>query len=51
MTPGEEILSIISEAVKSLNGHLMLVGACSRDYWIQAIAWNRMKHNPCSIRY
>lgn len=37
MTPGEEILFIISEAVKSLNGHLMLVGACSRDYWIQAM--------------
>ena len=37
MTPSEEILSIIAEAVKSLNGHLMLVGAYSRDYWIQAM--------------
>ena len=35
MTPSEEILSIITEAVKSLDGHLMLVGAYSRDYWMQ----------------
>jgi predicted nucleotidyltransferase len=35
MTASEEILSIIAEAIKSLGGHLMLVGAYSRDYWIQ----------------
>ena len=35
MTPAEEILIIIANTVKKLNGQLMLVGAYSRDYWIK----------------
>ena len=37
MTPAEEILAIVADAVKSLPGHVMLVGAYSRDYWMQAM--------------
>ena len=35
MNMAEEILSIIANTVQKLNGHLMLVGAYSRDYWIK----------------
>ncbi len=35
MTPAEEILAIIANTVHLLKGHLMLVGAYSRDYWIK----------------
>jgi predicted nucleotidyltransferase len=37
MTPAEEILAIVANAVQSLHGRLMLVGAYSRDYWMQAL--------------